>query len=130
MIQFTKKKSDARVDGFFFFKNFVYCPPSVIPSLLRLKDEYTYTSKLGTVTFYSNEDCDKYAEVVATIWGILLPYRNCQSPIQAIVLLGDSVKQLDGVLGQGIASLGRKPESYSCNLERRQAMTTRTLPAI
>jgi hypothetical protein len=101
MIQFSKIKRSARVDVGAYD-----CPQSVIPSLLRLKNEYTYTGQEGTVTFYSNEDCDKYADVVATVWGLLLPYRRCQGPIRATVLLGDSEKHMVGVLGEDSVNTG------------------------
>jgi hypothetical protein len=101
MIQFSKIKRSARVDVSAYD-----CPQSVIPSLLKLKSEYTYTSKEGTATFYSNEDCDDYADVVATVWGLLLPYRRCQGPIRATLLLGDSEKRLAGVLGEDNVNTG------------------------
>lgn len=101
MIQFSKTKRSARVDVAAYD-----CPPSVIPSLLKLKSEYTYTSIQGTVTFYSNEDCDDYADAVATVWGILLPHRRCRGPIRATVLLGDAEKRLAGVLGEDNVNTG------------------------
>jgi hypothetical protein len=102
MIQFSKKKRSARVD----MTAYDDCPPSVVPSLLKLKSETTYTSKEGTVVFYSNEECDDYADVVATVWGFLLPFRRCQGPIHATILLGDAEKRMVGVLGEDNVNTG------------------------